>query len=46
VGADAKGLQLVATENAVVDATVRSIRIVCLYLNNCCTCEKDKTMDD
>ncbi len=44
VGADAKGLLLVATENAVVDATVRSIRIVSLYLNNCCTYKKKKTL--
>lgn len=43
VGADAKGLLLVATENAVVDATARSIRIVSLYLNNCCTYKKKNT---
>lgn len=42
VGADAKGLLLVATENAVVDATARSIRIVSLYLDNCCTYKTQK----
>lgn len=40
MGADAKGLLLVATENAIVDATASSIRIVSLYLNNCCTYKK------